>query len=186
MFRFLPSSASPTGRRSIKDGGFTLVELIAVISLLAVVAAVCVPSLASMGQTRAAAAARQLLHDLSYARESAQTTGLTHWVAFDVAGNRYSLAAETAGSPGHAGALAITDPATGNTYSQFLGSAEFVGVSLTSVSFSSTSEVGFDAIGRPLSASASPLNTQGSVLLTGGHGITIEPGTGCIQLVIPP
>jgi len=100
-------------RRSLRNGGFTLVELIVVITVVGIVSAVCVSSLTSLGSTREAAAARQLLHDLSYAREVALMTGTRTWVRFNLQAGTYSLLSESVATPGRANATALSDPATG-------------------------------------------------------------------------
>lgn len=153
--------------------------MIAVIVITAVISAVAVPTLTNLASTRAGSAARQVVRDLTYARERAAATGVRTWVVFGVAQNRYSLLSEVPDSPGRAGALALADPGNPTTsYVQAFGGSEFSGVSITSVNFNSASEVGFDSDGSPLNSSSNPLLTQGSVGLTAGRTIYVEPGTG--------
>ncbi|MBC7771283.1 MAG: type II secretion system protein [Pyrinomonadaceae bacterium] len=185
MPRTLLSSASFKGRRSIVDGGFTLVELIAVISIVGIMAAVCVPAISNLGSTRDAAAARQMVHDLSYARESSLCSGTRSWIVFDASATTYSLRAENPASPGQSGASVMRDPSSGNPYSQAFGSGEFAGIGIASASFDGVPRVGFDWMGRPLNSSDASLSMEGSVMLTGGHGLTVEPGTGFIRFVTP-
>jgi hypothetical protein len=102
-------------------------------------------------------------------------------VVFGLAANKYSVLSEVPDSPGRAGALALADPGNqGASYVQAFNTGEFVGVSLTSVNFNSASEVGFDTDGSPLNSSSTALLTQGSVGLTGGRTVYVEPGTGFV------
>ena len=69
-------------RRPHRGGGFSLIELVAVLVIAAIMAAVAVPTLSSLAATRAWAAAKLVARDLTYARERAMTTGLRTWVGF--------------------------------------------------------------------------------------------------------
>ncbi len=185
MRRTLHISVSTECRRCDNAGGFTLVELIAVMSVIGIMAAVCVPALSSLGSTRDSAAARQLLHDISYARETALCSGTRIWVTFDTSVESYGLFAESVSSPGQSGATAMQDPSTGYAYYQTLGVAEYVRVGIVSASFDGSPLVGFDWMGKPLNGAEAALGAAGTVMLTGGHGATVEPDTGYIRLVTP-
>ncbi len=73
-----------TGPRSPTIGGFSLVELLAVLSVTAILAAVAIPRLAAASDARHAAAARLALRDLTQARERAVATAVPVWIAFDL------------------------------------------------------------------------------------------------------
>ena len=59
--------------RPPSSGAFTLVELMVVIIILAIVAAITVPSLSSGADFQALSAARMLMADLQYAQDFAVT-----------------------------------------------------------------------------------------------------------------
>jgi prepilin-type N-terminal cleavage/methylation domain-containing protein len=157
---------------------FTLVEVVAVMLVAAIVAAVAIPTMSSLSSTRAAAAARQVVRDLSYARERAIDTGCRVWTVFNAASNSYSLLAEPPGSPGRSNAIAMTDAATQASYVQSFNSSDFAGVSLLSAGFDSGSEVGFDWNGKSLNNTGAPLASNGTVSLSGSKTITVRPTTG--------
>ena len=172
---------SPSARRPPRGGGFTLVEIMAVATVTAIIAAVAIPSLATIPATRRAAAARSIARDLTLARERAIATGAAHWAVFDAAAETYSILAEDPDNPGRAAAAILADPASGHPWTRTLGAAESAGVSIISVSFDAAAEVGFDWLGRPLNATEAALAAEGTIAITGGHTILVEPGTGLVS-----
>jgi prepilin-type N-terminal cleavage/methylation domain-containing protein len=170
-------TASAT-RRPSRGDGFTLIELVAVMVIVAVLAAVAVPSLDAIGQTRAAMAARQLLRDLTFARQRAVATGTVSWVVFDPDAETWSVLGEDPAAPGRAGAALLTDPATGRNHVQQLDAGSFVGVQIVSAAFDGDVEVGFDWLGRPLNAAETALAADGTVTLSGGHVLRVAAMTG--------
>ena len=167
------------------DGGFTLIELIAVMVIVAVLAAAAVPSLEAMGDTRSTMAARQLLRDITFARQRSVATGAPTWVVFDASAQTWSVLGEDPAALGRAGASTLNDPATGRPFVQRLNTGSLVGVRIVSVDFDTTAEVGFDWLGRPLSGAESSLANPGVVTLTGGHQVTVAVSTGHAAHVAP-
>jgi prepilin-type N-terminal cleavage/methylation domain-containing protein len=172
-------------RRSQPRSAFTLIELIAVLVIVAILAAASVPTLRSMGSSRGATAGKQLLRDLSFARQYAMATGNRTWVAFTLGSHSYAIKAEPAGNPGRANAVTLTDMATGKPYAQTLNTGEFAGVQILSAAFDGSAEVGFDWLGRSLNVSESPLGAQGLVTLTGNQRVTVEAGAGNVNYIAP-
>ncbi|MBY0307315.1 MAG: prepilin-type N-terminal cleavage/methylation domain-containing protein [Phycisphaerales bacterium] len=177
---------------------FTLIELVAVIVVLSVVAVAATMHTASTSATaRLQWAARQVAKDLSFARERALSTGTTHWVRFDTAGQYYAVLADNPASPGYAGAATITDPATQSPLVTNLDRGNWSGITVaTGGTFSSINyTIGFNKLGRPLSTSGAPSNvpTGPTLQVTAGAPgaafaagtanattITITPGSGRI------
>ena len=96
-----------------RSRAFTLIELVAVMVVLAVLAAAATIQASSTSATsRLQWASRQVARDLSFARERAMTTGITHWCRFDTSGQYYTILAEDPATPGYASATSVTDPAT--------------------------------------------------------------------------
>ncbi len=161
--------------------GFTFIELIAVMVIVAILAASALPVINSLSETRRSAAAKQLLRGLTVARQHAQATGATTWLEIDLLGQRWSILVENPEAPGRASATPLIDPGTGRRYANSLGTGDFAGTAITSVNFDGGSAVGFDWKGRPLNAAEQPLTAQGIVTLEGGHRVRVEAGTGYVR-----
>lgn len=159
--------------------GFTLIELIVVITLMAVISATAIASMSNLANSRQRATARQLARDLNYARERAIATGVRSWVSFNTGAGSYRIRAENTASPGLASALNITDPATGGAFVVMLNSAASSGVTLTSVSVpGGGSDIGFDWMGRPQDSSGVQLTSNATITLTGGGTVTVASNVG--------
>lgn len=170
-------------RRSRGSGGFTIVELIAVIVVMSILAGVAVPVLSNMGETRGGMAAGVLLRDISFAHQHATATGTITWVRFDTTGNtKWEIRAET-GAAGKTNAVLLKDPATNADFIQTLNTGAFGDVKVVSASFVGTDvidvpDIGFDWLGRPLTNDGIFLNALGAVTITGGHVVNVRQETG--------
>ncbi|MHC4650807.1 MAG: pilus assembly FimT family protein [Planctomycetota bacterium] len=183
---FQPTSSEP--RRLSGGGGFSLIELVAVMVGVGIISATADGSLSSTTGNRATMAAKQLQRDMTFARQRAVATGTPSWVEFDSVGQTWTVRVEDPSSPGRAGATVLTDPATNASFVQALDANQFISVQLTSVDFDAEDWIGFDWLGRPLKKTleTTPLAGEGSVVLTGGHKVTVEKDTGHIAYVSPP
>jgi len=185
MTRFVISSRELHGRRPSGDGGFTLIEVITVMVIVGILAAVAAPAMNSIEASRGRTAARSLYRDVCFAREWAVATGNNTWVVFDEAAESWTILTEDPANPGRASAAVIDDPATGRTFVQTLGSGDFTGLAVTSAAFDGDTEIGFDWLGRPLNATETSLASQGVVTLSNSAQVTVAVTTGSIALVQP-
>jgi prepilin-type N-terminal cleavage/methylation domain-containing protein len=71
--------------------GFSLVELIIVIVVMGILAAMVVPEMAGRGDMTALSAARRTMADVEYAQNLAITSQADVFVTFDTTGNWYKL-----------------------------------------------------------------------------------------------
>jgi len=172
-------------RGKIIPDGYTLVELIAVMVIVGVLAASAVPSLRKMASTQASMAAAKLLNDLTHARQLAIATGTRTWVVFDTSAQTWTVLSEDPSNPGRLNAAVINDPATGGTFVQTLATGEFSGARIISAGFDGNPEVGFDWLGRPLNSGESSLAAVGTVTLTDNHIIQVAISTGHVTHIAP-
>lgn len=168
-----------------RRSGLTLIELIAVIVILVILAGSAVPAMNRVSQSRAATAAQSLAADLTVARQYAVTSGRTVWVVFDTAAQHWSMLIEPLDGSGPADAEVMDDPATGKPFVTELDQGPFVGVRIISRSFDGEQRIGFDWRGRPQVDDETPLESLGHVELTGRYRVTVEPGSGLVTYTRP-
>ena len=150
-----------TSRQAVPLGGFTLVELVVVIVVVAVTAAIAVPRYtSSLSRYRADMAARRVAADLGLARSRAKVTGAAQTVLFTLANDSYTL-------PGVAGLDRPSDPYT------VVVSAEPYRADLISASFGGSTTASFNGYGAPAAGGSVVVQagtTQKTVLLDAATG----------------
>jgi prepilin-type N-terminal cleavage/methylation domain-containing protein len=171
-------------RRPQRGGGFSLFELIAVMVVIGIMAGTAVVTLSTTTSNRSVVAAKQLLRDMTFARQRAVATGTRSWVSFNTAAHSWTVLVEDPDMPGRVNASILTDPATGAPFTQLLNTGQFAGVTLTAVNFDAQDEVGFDWLGRPLHevTETTPLAGSGTVTFSGGQVLTVGSETGYVTM----
>ncbi len=177
-------------RRLGRGGGFSLLELAAVMVIVGIIAGTAVVSMTSMTGNLSAMAASQLHRDMTFARQRAVATGTRSWLQFDTGAQTWTVRVDDTATPGWAASLVLTDPATGGSFVQPVNTGRFLGVTMTAVNFDGTDWIGFDWLGRPLKKNGPPPTTPlagaGSVTFSGGEQITVDKDTGHIVFVPAP
>jgi len=157
-------SRNPRGQRA-----FTLVELMVVIVILAIAAAIVVPSLVSTTDFQALSAARMIVADLQYAQDAAVTQQTPITVEFDTAQHSYALS-NASGT--------LVHPMTKAEYViNFPDKRGFESVRLAAVFGSSDSSVTFDVMGSP--------DQGGTITVLAGsfqYTIALAEGTGLVTV----
>jgi len=167
----------PPGRRENRPaaGAFTLAELIVVMVILAIIAAMVVPQAIGTSDVKVQAAARVLLADLEYAQNCAIVTQTAIDVTFDRNENSYKLSVSNESDP-------LEHPITKKAYQvDFDTQSEFEGVSIAAVSFGGSPKLTFTALGAP--------QANGSVDVAAGdftYRLTVAPVTGRVTVAKVP
>jgi prepilin-type N-terminal cleavage/methylation domain-containing protein len=176
------------GGKSVRRRGFTLVEILSVVFILSIISAIVIPQIGRRGDLQAAAAARALVGDLTYAQNRAIANGGWTYVTFSTANQNYTLYSGTASAPS---STPLTHPVNEDSYVMTFGGAgpnALSGVTLASVNIgSSASTLVFDSTGVPYAYAAGlppvELSTAATAVISSDNysvTVTIEPATGDI------
>jgi len=159
----------PARRRS-SPHGVTMIELMVVVVILAIVAAMTVPLFVGASDMEAVSAARVVSTDLQYAQNVAITSQSPVKVTFDPANETYDLYSNASGPLKH--------PMTKADYVVDFGSqSDFSHVDIVSASFGGSKVVTFDELGSP--------DNGGSVTIRSGaeiYRIDVAPVTGTVTV----
>ena len=156
------------GIRTSSHSGFTLVELVAVILILGVLAFSVVPRFLDKGSIDAGAMAEQLANDIRYTQSLAMTSGQRNRI--NLTPTTYQIATGAGASMAH--------PATGSTAAISLGSVSLSGYNppLTN------SYIAFDGKGIPYTdVSGIALATPATITLSSAGStrqVVVSPTTG--------
>jgi len=154
-------------------GAFTLVELLIVIAVLIIAAAIVIPNIGSAADAQAMSAARVLASDLEVARDLALKTQRPHTVLFSSDRQSYKVVADYDGEP-YAEAEAVDHPAvTGRTFEVTLAERNGMhAVSVADVSFGGDAYVTFDELGEPSSAGSMTVQAGDTQIRIAVAGLT--------------
>ena len=156
--------------------GFTLIELVIIIVLLAIIAAVAIPRMGDVTSMKAAATAEKLKSDIRYAQELAMTQNRSYRVYFNTApapaaGYAVVNNADGDGNWGEAGEFA-PDPAGKGNLSVTLNSGDYAGV--TASNTAGADPIEFNSLGRPAGGAT-------TVTVSPNGSITISAETGAVN-----
>jgi competence protein ComGD len=172
-----------TEARTIQRSAFTLIEILVVVIIMGIAAAVIVPQIGSRGDLKTAAGARVVMADLIYAQNYAISYQTKVYVQFSPSTNSYSL-------------LSAVSPATylkrpdATNYTTTFGTAGQYGfrdIGLGTVNFGSAKQtLVFDELGTPYSydnatSSMTALTSPGTIALTADSAtltVSVEQDTG--------
>ncbi len=171
-------------RAASPAAGFTMVEILIVVVILAIAAMVAIPTLGSAADMQVRAAANKIAADLDYAKGLAITRQRNFTVVFDPDGKSYKIQDE-------AGAV-ITHPVLGGNFQVDLRNERNLGrVDIASANFDNNADnaVTFNYLGSPFAGTdtGSPLNSGQVSIQAGTFGLTVnvEPMTGYVTISDP-
>ena len=160
--------------------GFTLIEVLIVVVIIAIAAMTVVPMVSSAASVQIRSAANMIAADLEYAKSMAISRGQRFSVVFDKDTESYSIRNQ-------AGAIIAHPVKKGFNYViDFRNDSRLNKVDIANVDFDATSEIKFDYLGSPYNGNDNPLNSGVINLQAGGATatITVEPVTGFILSLI--
>ncbi len=159
-------------RTSANRFGFTLAEIIIVILILAVAAAVVIPRATGMSEMQVQSAAGELCSDLEYAQSVAVSTQQPVTVSFSTTGNCYSMSNQSG---------VLIHPITKKSFVTTYGTGAYGDVRINAADFHGAATVTFDSLGAP--------DQDGSVTLLAGsqrYQIAVAPVTGRVSVAALP
>ncbi len=167
--------------------GYTLIEMLIVITILGTSAAMVIPSMGSVGVLRIQAAVRSVVADVTFAQMDALAYQEERAVVFDEDGNFYTLTRVPGGTI-DPDADALFDPkGPDQRYRVMLDEDRFGGSFLRDISLNGGTAIIFDEMGAPIaSPSSSTLSDGGSIQIQGPDSrfrIDIAAFTGRVSVV---
>ncbi|MBC7785598.1 MAG: prepilin-type N-terminal cleavage/methylation domain-containing protein [Burkholderiales bacterium] len=150
---------------------FSLIEMMMVLAVMGIVAAIVVPQFGASDDLKLSAAARTVMADLTYAQSRAISTQKKHYVQF--VGQQYTLLSRATDA---AALAAIAHPVSRGTFTIGFGTGAQDGVSVVSVTFGGSTILSFDELGSPMAYVAAgntntTLSSPGSIRLQSGASV---------------
>ena len=176
--RFCRSVHSTGSEEGFMPRGFTMVEILIVVVVMAIAAMIAIPMVSSADSLQVSSAANTISADIEYAKSMAIKTGRTFSVVFDSSTESYRIEDQDDNvieHPVKKGFDYIVD---------FRAESRLDKVNIVSADFDSTSEVKFDYLGSPYNGGDVTLNS-GLVTLSAGSStatVSVEPVTGFIVI----
>ena len=168
-------------------GGFTLIEILVVVVILGIAAAIVVPAIGSRSDLKATSAARMIMADLIYAQNRSISQQKKHYVRFDKAAQQYEVLEQITPS-----AVLIKHPVEASDFVVKLGAdgaKPIQDVTFETADFDNKAILAFDELGTPHSYDAA---TKALTAMSAGKivlncrdiklTITIEPFSGELRL----
>lgn len=163
---------------------FTLVEVLIVLVIIGIIAAIAVPMYSSAASVQLKTAANMITSDLEYAKSMAISTGQTYQIVFDTAAESYSIKVKDINGnyqliahPVHVGINYIVN---------FASDIRLNKVDIVSTTFGVGNTIMFNYLGTPLDGGGASLNNGSIFLRVSADGSTmtvkIEPVTGYVTI----
>ncbi|MBI9017443.1 MAG: prepilin-type N-terminal cleavage/methylation domain-containing protein [Phycisphaerae bacterium] len=163
-----------------RQSGFTLAEILMVVVILAIAAAIIVPAMADTEEFILNSAAIDLNNALTYAQTQSIATGKIHRVVFSSDDQTVTIQIQN----NDLSYGTIKHPITKQDYQMSFGEPSYAGIAMENIDFDAGDYLLYDGMARPYSDVGVDL-ADGSVELTGkelSRKITVQPVTGKITI----
>jgi prepilin-type N-terminal cleavage/methylation domain-containing protein len=179
------------GRRAgSRRGAFTMIEMLCVVIIMAIAAAIVFAGMSNQNDLKVSSAARTVLADLTYAQNYAIATQQPTYVTFNTGARTYSLCSSLS-TPTY-----LINPITKTTYTNTFGSGiltNLSGCNFGTLSLGGQTAMYFDELGTPWSCtstggSPSVFSATGTVQVVAGKDsmtIDIQSNTGDMTVTVP-
>jgi prepilin-type N-terminal cleavage/methylation domain-containing protein len=171
LFRYSCLSEYTIFRLPRMSGGFTLIEIIIVVVILAIAAMTAIPLMSSGGSVQIRSASNLIAADLEYARSMAISRGQNFSVVFDKDTESYRIEDQYSNVIPHPVKKGF------NYIINFQNDSRLNKVDITNVNFNATERVQFDCLGSPDNGGTISLSANGPTAT-----ITVESVTGFISI----
>lgn len=153
----------PVRDRVAHARGYTLIEILVVVMILGIAAALVIPQIGSAHALRVQAAVRSIISDITFAQADALAMQEERAIVFELDSNRYTLVEVVGGIIDPVENAMFDNGGPGGRFVRDLNADQFGGSRITQASFDGDSILIFDELGSPL---ASPGDTTPGL---GGH-----------------
>lgn len=170
--------------RPVRTRGYTLVEVLVMVTIMGLLGAMVVPSLSVADSMRAQAAVRTIVSDITFLQTDAMAFQRGRAVMFDVSDNSYLAVEVTGNTLDPVNDLFADTSRPGGFLTQTLSDPDFGGAVLSSVDFGGTANLIFDEMGAPVTTPGSNTPSSGGrIEITGqvdSYWIEVDGFTGHI------
>ena len=159
--------------------GFTIVELIMVIVILAVIAALAIPRFDSYYTIILEGAARRLVSDIRYTQRLAIAKHDDYGIEFNTGSDSYRVYRVSDNS------TAVEPLSRGNFIMNYTTDSEFKSIDLASANFGGTSNLRFTSLGTPQDANGNNLASAGTATISykgSSKTVSVTINTGKVNL----
>ncbi|MBU1998634.1 MAG: GspH/FimT family protein [Candidatus Omnitrophota bacterium] len=154
----------------MRKKGFTIIEIVMVIVIIGILAAVAIPRFDTFYFVKLHGAVKKVIQDIRYAQQLAISSHESYNVSFSTASDTYSVTRVSDGSY-------APDPFTrGNLVVNFASDPEYSGIDIATANFGGSSVLTFDWKGRPQSAGSASFSYQDNTI-----NLTVENNTGLVR-----
>lgn len=155
--------------------GFTLIEMVIVLVLVGIMAALAIPRFASFYSIKLDGCMKKVATDIRYSQQMAVSRHANTRLVFNVAGDTYTAEEQLSAGGAWSG---LKDPFTRvNLIMNFRSDPQYNGVDITAANFNSSATLQFDWQGIPVSGGSITFNYKGN-----SRTINVASNTGRVSL----